>query len=87
MKIFSAKIDTHGKSLERRNPKATPKRGNPRTAKSEPFGGLGSSVDPKMLNQIKNLCRVCGQYRSCDEGCEGGKLPAKHVHVDRLIKQ
>ena len=80
---FSAKIDTHGKSsVKKRNPKSVPPK-----PPTEPFGGLGSNVDPKILNQIKNLCRVCGQYRSCDEGCEGGKLPAKHVHVDRLIKQ
>ena len=59
-----AKIDTHGRSLERRKVQKKP------SSEKEKFGGLGSSVDPTILNQIKNLCNICGQYRTCDDGCK-----------------
>ena len=36
-----------------------------------PFGGLGATVDPKLLTQVKNLCRGCGQYRACVGDCKG----------------
>ena len=34
-----------------------------------PFGGLGTTVDPKLLDQVKNLCRRCGEYRGCAGEC------------------
>ena len=34
-----------------------------------PFGGLGAKVDPKLLEQVKNLCRGCGEYRGCMGEC------------------
>ena len=34
-----------------------------------PFGGLGATVEPKLLDQVKNLCRGCGEYRGCEGEC------------------
>ena len=34
-----------------------------------PYGGLGSTVDPKLLDQVKNLCMKCGEYRGCTGDC------------------
>ena len=34
------------------------------------FGGLGATVDIKLLEQVKNLCIKCGEYRSCDGNCQ-----------------
>ena len=68
-----AKIDTHGWSLDGRKVQRKP------SSEKEQFGGLGTSVDPKMLRQIKNLCKMCGQYRSCDDGCKAGKVDGKHI--------
>ena len=35
-----------------------------------PFGGLGATVEPKLLEQVKNLCRGCGEYRGCVVECD-----------------
>ena len=34
-----------------------------------PFGGLGATIDLKLLDQVKNLCRGCGEYRGCMGEC------------------
>ena len=80
--IFSAKINTRGSVPERKTKsenmaKSAGKRENMEetSVKSEapreviPYGGLGSSLDPKLLDKVKNLCRECGQYRGCGGQC------------------
>ena len=34
-----------------------------------PFAGLGATVEPKLLEKVKNLCRGCGEYRGCVGKC------------------
>ena len=38
---------------------------DPLAEKVVAYGGLGATVEPLLLDQVKNLCKGCGEYRGC----------------------
>merc|ERR1712123_300044 len=54
-----SKIDSRG---------SAPVRGH----KVQNWGGLGEKVEPQLLGQVRNLCKSCGQYRTCEQVGESG---------------
>ena len=67
--VFVAKIDSKGCSLDRsKNPSVV---AVPDSSVKEviAYGGLGATVEPELLDQVKNLCKRCGEYRSCEGEC------------------
>ena len=72
--LFAAKIDNKGTVLEHK-PKTTAEV-NKEMIEEEAYGGLGSSVDVKLLSKVNNLCSKCGEYRSCLGECENNIMNA-----------